>query len=258
MSTLDQIRTDSGFVPRILLFRLSWELFPVISKAEAKCLRRPAKGLYFSSAEHRVPTLFKIQLTWPDSVSIYFSIYSYYFVGNIILIFICFLHYRTMDWNSSQEVLELSLSNEAKDQDSWIGTILGYPWFSITDSWKSPKVEILQLLCVIWFSAVQKLSLMLKRHHKSQLVAVAPCFKNLALPRVWQRCPNSFKLILSLACFSTGWKSPVLSICSIRQVSHYLTCLPLSTSVSQHLPWTETQNWTHIPSAALLALGGKR
>lgn len=74
MSTVDQIDIDSDFVPRILLFRVPWELFPFIGKAEGKYLRKPAKGFYFSSAGHRVPALLKMQLTWPDSVSIYFSI----------------------------------------------------------------------------------------------------------------------------------------------------------------------------------------
>lgn len=83
---------------------------------------------------------------------------------------------------------------------------------------------------MIGFRAVQKLFLMLTRHHKSQLVAAALCFT------IWRcqefdscgwRCPSSFLL---LACFSIDWKSPVLSICSIRQVSHYLACLLLSTS----------------------------
>lgn len=82
-------------------------------------------------------------------------------------------------------------------------------------------------LCCNWSDSVlyKSFFLMLSRHHKSQLVAVAPCF------RIWHcqefdssgwRCPSSCRLILLLVCFSTDWKNPVLSVCSVWQVSHYL------------------------------------
>lgn len=70
MLTLDKIRTGSGFVSKIPLVRISWELFPVTGKAVPKYLRKPAKGFYFSSAGHRVSVLFKKQLIWPESASI--------------------------------------------------------------------------------------------------------------------------------------------------------------------------------------------
>lgn len=231
MLTLDKIVTDSSFVSRIPLVRISWELFPVTGKAVAKNLRKPAKGFYFSSAGHRVSVLFKMQLIWPDRVSIYFSIYSYYSIRNIIHIFI-YVFFRSLqncgleEFSGSCVVQPLQWRQGAGllRNNHFRLLVVFYNWLLIT------KDGDFQLLCMIGFRAVQKLFLMLSRHHKSQLVAAVPCFT------IWHcqefdscgwRCPSSFML---LACFSVNWKSPVLSICSIRQVAHYLACLLLSNS----------------------------